>query len=66
MENFFSKLTRQRLRRGVFRSLVDLPAAINRYIAATNDDPKPFVWTKDADGILERVARANQALESQH
>jgi len=64
--NFFSKLTRQRLQRGVFRSIVDLQAAINRYVAATNDDPKPFVWTKDADGILERVTRANQALESQH
>ena len=38
-------MTRRRLRRGVFRSLVDLQAAINRYLAEHNADPKPFVWT---------------------
>ena len=48
VEGFFSALTRRRLRRGVFRSVVDLQAAINRYIAEHNDDPKPFVWTKTA------------------
>ena len=66
VENFFSKLTRQRLQQGVFRSIADLQAAIDRYVAATNDDPKPFVWTKDANGILKRVTRANQALASEH
>jgi transposase len=47
VEGLFSKLTRQRLRRGVFRAIVDLRAAINEH----NDDPKPFVWTKPADAI---------------
>ncbi len=66
VETFFSTLTRKRLRRGVFRSIVELQAAINRYIDEHNKAPKPFVWTKHADGILDRVARVNQALESLH
>jgi transposase len=45
VESFFSKLTRQSLKRGVFRSVDDLESAITRYIAATNRNPKPFVWT---------------------
>jgi hypothetical protein len=43
----FAKLTRQRLKRGVFQSVVDLQLAINRFVAETNADPKPFVWTAD-------------------
>ena len=57
VEGFFSKLTRQRLKRGVFRSIVDLQAAINRYLNEHNDDPKPFVWTKPADAILAKLSR---------
>jgi transposase len=57
VETFFSALTRRRLKRGVFRSIVDLQAAINRYIADHNDDPKPFVWTKTTDTILAKTAR---------
>ena len=57
VETFFSALTRRRLKRGAFCSIVDLQAAINRYIAEHNDDPKPFVWTKPADAILAKVAR---------
>ena len=49
VEGFFAKLTKRRLKRGVFRSLVDLQAAINRFLAETNDNPKPFVWTADPD-----------------
>jgi len=41
-----------RIRRGVFRSIVDLQAAINRYLTQPNNDAKPFVWTKPADAIL--------------
>jgi transposase len=57
VESFFSALTRRRLKRGVFRSIVDLQAAINRYIAEYNDDPKPFVWTRTAEAILAKTAR---------
>jgi len=57
VENFFSKMTRQRVRRGVFRSIVDLQAAINAYLAEHNAKPKPFVWTKPADAILAKLDR---------
>jgi transposase/transcriptional regulator with XRE-family HTH domain len=55
VEGFFSALTRRRLKRGAFHSIVDLQAAINRYINEHNDDPKPFVWTKPADAILAKL-----------
>jgi transposase len=57
VEGFFSVLTRRRLKRGTFHSIVDLQAAINRYIDEHNNDPKPFVWTKSADTILAKVHR---------
>ncbi len=57
VETIFSKLTRQRIRRGVFHCLVDLQAALNRWIAEINDNPKPFVWTKTAATILDKLSR---------
>jgi transposase len=66
VEGYFAKLTRRRLKRGVFRSLVDLQAAINRFLAETNDDPKPFVWTANPDKIIAAVKRGHQLLESIH
>src|SRR6266568_4006259 len=62
VEGFFAKLTRQRLKRGVFKGIVDLQAAINRYLAETNDNPKPFTWTADPDAIIEKVRRGKLAL----
>ena len=47
VEGFFAKLTRRRLKRGVFRSVADLQTAINRFVEETNSNPKPFVWTAD-------------------
>jgi transposase len=64
VEGFFAKLTRQRLKRGVFKGIVDLQAAINRYLAETNDNPKPFTWTADPDAIIDKVRRGKQALQS--
>jgi transposase len=66
VEGFFAKLTRQRLKRGVFTGIVDLQAAINRYLAEANENPKPFVWTADPDAIIEKVRRGKQTLESIH
>ena len=66
VEGFFAKLTRRRLKRGVFRSIVDLQAAINRFLRETNDDPKPFVWTAEPDKIIAAVRRGHQALNSIH
>lgn len=53
VEGFFAMLTKRRLRRGSFASLVDLQAAINRYLKEANADPKPFVWTAEPDAIIE-------------
>ena len=66
VEGFFAKLTRRRLKRGVFRSLVDLLVAINRFLAETNSTPKPFVWTADPKRVLAAVKRGKEALESIH
>src|SRR6266852_1154303 len=66
VERFFAEITRNRIRRGAFKSVADLKAAIMQYLENHNAAPKPFVWTKSASQILEKVARAKQALESQH
>jgi transposase len=63
VEGFFSALTRRRLRRGDFRSVVDLQAAIKRYIAEHNDSPQPFIWTKSAKAILSKVSRHAEPAE---
>jgi transposase len=55
VENFFSKMTRQRIRRGVFRSIADLQAAINAYLAEHNTNAKPFVWTQTAEAIMAKL-----------
>jgi transposase len=57
VESFFSTLTRQRLRRGVFQCVADLEQAIARTIREHNADSKPFVWTKPADTILSKLGR---------
>ena len=62
VETFFSALTRQRIRRGSFHSIVDLQAAINRYITEHNHDPKPFIWTKPADQILNNLNHLNASV----
>ena len=66
VEGFFAKLTRQRLKRGIFQSVVDLQLAINRFVAETNADPKPFVWTADPKRVIAAVKRGKQVLESVH
>jgi transposase len=62
VETFFSALTRRRIRRGSFHSIVDLQTAINRYIAEHNHDPKPFTWTKPAQQILANVNHLNASV----
>jgi hypothetical protein len=66
VERFFAEITRNRIRRGAFKSVAELKDAIMQYLEKHNANPNPFVWTKSADKILEKVARAKQALESQH
>ena len=64
VETFFAKLTRRRLKRGIFPSLVALQEAINRFVEEHNGDPRPFVWTTDPDAIVEKVRRGFHALAS--
>ena len=66
VESFFAKLTNRRLKRGVFRSVADLEDAINHFVAETNADPKPFVWTARPNRILAAVKRGKEKLESIH
>ncbi len=60
VEGFFAALTKRRLRRGVFLGVVDLQAAINRYLAEHNVDPKPFRWKADPDAIIAAAARKGE------
>ena len=66
VERFFAEITRDRIRRGAFKSVAELTSAIMDYLENHNANPKPFTWTKSAGQILEKVAKAKQALESQH
>ncbi len=60
VERWFAELTNRRIRRGIFRSVKELESAIREYIAVHNEDPKPFVWTRTADQILDSIARFAQ------
>ena len=62
VERLFAEITRQRIRRGVFKSVPDLIAAIDAWLAERNTKPKPFKWTAKADTILQKNARARQVL----
>ncbi|MBU2841508.1 IS630 family transposase [Acidithiobacillus thiooxidans] len=64
VERFFRDITTQRLRRGVFTSVPELIQAIEGYIDHHNTHPKPFIWTKTARDILQKVIRANSHLSS--
>jgi transposase len=64
VERFFRDISESRLRRGVFTSVHELVTAIDEYVAHHNVDPKPFVWTKSARDILQKVIRANSHLSS--
>jgi len=66
VERWFAELTNKRIRRGVFRSVKELEAAIREYIDVHNEDPKPFRWTRTADQILASISRyARRTLATQ-
>jgi transposase len=66
VEGFFATLTKRRLKRGVFQSVVDLQAAINRFLDDHNAKSKPFQWVADPEKIIQAVRRGHQALDSIH
>jgi transposase len=63
VERWFRDLTDKAIRRGIFRSVPDLIAAIEAYLEANNNDPRPFIWTATAEEILEKVRRGRVALQ---
>ena len=64
IERFFRDICESRLRRGVFTSVPELVTAIDEYLAHHDIDPKPFIWTKSARDILQKVIRVNARLSS--
>ena len=63
VERWFAELTKKRIRRGSFGSVGDLKKAIEEFLAAWNEKPKPFVWTATVDSIMEKLFRCRQTLE---
>ena len=57
IERWFGLLTERQIRRGSQDSVWQLKNAIQEFLAASNEHPKPFVWTKSADAILASIAR---------
>ena len=67
VERFFAELTTRLLRRGVHRSVAELEADIRTWIDRWNDDPRPYVWTKTAEQILDSISRyCNRINDSRH
>jgi len=66
VEGFFATLTKRRLKRGVFRSIAELQAAINHFLTEHNRHPRPFRWTKCPKKIIAAVKRGFQVLDSIH
>jgi len=64
VERWFAEITNKRIRRGIFRSVKELEAAIHEYLDVHNEAPKPFIWTKTADEILASIARHAQRTHS--
>jgi transposase len=62
VERFFAQITERRIRRGIFKSVEELETAIEGYLTTHNTNPKPFVWTKDADLILRKVQKVCERL----
>jgi transposase len=64
VERWFGELTEKAVRRGAFASVPDLVRAIEEFLAAWNENPRPFVWTAKLDDILKKIERARAKLES--
>jgi transposase len=66
VERWFAEITRKRIRRGVFKSVPQLIAAIEEYILYNNENPKPFGWTKKAQEIITKVSHCKAIIETLH
>ena len=63
VERWFAEITNKRIRRDSFFSVDELIAAINEFLAAWNENPKPFLWTATVDSIVTKLGRCRQTLE---
>jgi transposase len=66
VERWLAEITRKRIRRGSFKSVPDLILTIEDFIRTNNKNPKPFVWTKKAAEILQKIARCKAATVTLH
>ena len=66
VERWFRELTEKRIRRGSFLSVPELVAAIEEYTAASNADPKPFVWHASAQAILDKISKCKSVYDTLH
>jgi DDE superfamily endonuclease len=64
VERWFGELTSKRIRRGSFASVADLQQAIAEFLAAWNENPKPFVWTATVESIVAKLSRCRQTGET--
>ena len=66
VERWFREITDQRIRRGTFRSVPELIAAIHEYLNNHNQNPRVFVWTASVERIMSKVAKSKEALGTLH
>ncbi|HXO31627.1 MAG TPA: IS630 family transposase [Candidatus Acidoferrales bacterium] len=66
VERWFGELTRKALRRASFVSVPDLIAAIETYLAASNENPKPFTWSATPESILAKISKVKSIYETLH
>jgi hypothetical protein len=66
VERWFREITDKRIRRGVFRSVPELIAAIEDYMNNHNQNPRVFVWTASVESIMAKIAKCKEALDALH
>lgn len=66
VERWFREITEKRIRRGTFESVPELITAIEEYLAASNEDPKPFIWHASVEAILSKIAKSQAIYETLH
>jgi hypothetical protein len=66
VERWFREITDKRIRRGSFRNVPELIAAIQEYLENHNQNPRIFMWTASAEHILTKVAKCKEALDALH
>ena len=62
VERFFAEITDKAIRRGVFKNVRELEAAIKAFIETRNQNPRPYTWTASVASIIEKVDRASRTL----